>query len=193
MGRQTKRSARSYSTFRPQLLLLLIAFDWVCLHSGRQRVTCVPPFCIMYDIDSYIVHCTCQQSRYALPTLTARLFHCPLAVLTVFRGAPPAIPSLCCLKRLQACGLLEHSCVVFRSYVFPSKVDHHQPINTVPKNRAVESYTKLPTPTPRFLKLRRRLLHKITISINNGKPISRFITTTRIIRLLFRLTRITYI
>jgi hypothetical protein len=39
-------------------------------------------------------------------------------------------------------------------------------------------YTKPPTPTPRFLKLRLRLIHKISICINNGKPIRRFITTT---------------
>jgi hypothetical protein len=37
-------------------------------------------------------------------------------------------------------------------------------------------YTKLPTPTPQFLKL--RLFHKISIYINNGKPIRHFITTT---------------
>jgi hypothetical protein len=41
-------------------------------------------------------------------------------------------------------------------------------------------YTKAPTPTltPRFLKLRLRLLHKSSICINNGKPIRRFIATT---------------
>jgi hypothetical protein len=39
-------------------------------------------------------------------------------------------------------------------------------------------YTKLPTPTPQFLKLRLRLLHKISIRINNGKPTRHFITTT---------------
>jgi hypothetical protein len=50
-------------------------------------------------------------------------------------------------------------------------------------------YTK--APTPRFLKLRLRLLHKSSIRINNGKPIRHFIATTWIIRLLFRL--ITYI
>jgi hypothetical protein len=42
-------------------------------------------------------------------------------------------------------------------------------------------YTKLPTPSPRFLKLRfrlrHRLLHKSSICINNGKPIRYFITT----------------
>jgi hypothetical protein len=37
-------------------------------------------------------------------------------------------------------------------------------------------YTKLPTPTPRFLKL--RLLHKSSICINNDKPIRHFIATT---------------
>jgi hypothetical protein len=39
-------------------------------------------------------------------------------------------------------------------------------------------YAKAPTPTPRFLKLRLRLLHKSSICINNGKPIRRFIATT---------------
>jgi hypothetical protein len=32
--------------------------------------------------------------------------------------------------------------------------------------------------TPRFLKLRRRLFHKSSIYINNGKPIRHFIATT---------------
>jgi hypothetical protein len=52
-------------------------------------------------------------------------------------------------------------------------------------------YTQLPTPTPtpQFLKL--QLLHKGSICINNGKPIRHFITTTCIIKLLFR--HITYI
>jgi hypothetical protein len=36
-------------------------------------------------------------------------------------------------------------------------------------------YTKVPTPTPRFLKL--RLLHKSSICINNGKTTKCFITT----------------
>jgi hypothetical protein len=44
-------------------------------------------------------------------------------------------------------------------------------------------YTKLPTLTPQFLKL--RLLHKISIWFNNGKPLRHLITTTWIIRLLF--------
>jgi hypothetical protein len=48
-------------------------------------------------------------------------------------------------------------------------------------------FLKLPTPTPRFLKLRLRLLHKSSICINNGKPIRCFIATTWIIRLLFLL------
>jgi hypothetical protein len=56
-------------------------------------------------------------------------------------------------------------------------------------------YTKAPTPTPtpRFLKLRlqHRLLHKNSLCINNGKPITHFITTAWIIRLLLRLA--TYI
>jgi hypothetical protein len=41
-------------------------------------------------------------------------------------------------------------------------------------------YTKLPTPTPQFSKrrLQLRLLHKSSISINNGKPTGHFITTT---------------
>jgi hypothetical protein len=39
-------------------------------------------------------------------------------------------------------------------------------------------YTKAPTPTPRFLKLRLRLLHKSSICINNGKPVRHFIATT---------------
>jgi hypothetical protein len=68
-----------------------------------------------------------------------------------------------------------------------------------PGTRAVESVHKSsdspifkrPTPTPRFLKVRLRLLHKSSICINNGKPIRHFIATTWIIRLLFRL--ITYI
>jgi hypothetical protein len=47
-------------------------------------------------------------------------------------------------------------------------------------------YTK--APTPRFLEP--RLLHESSICVNNGKPIRHFITTTWIIRLLFRL--ITY-
>jgi hypothetical protein len=44
-------------------------------------------------------------------------------------------------------------------------------------------YTKAATPNPRFLKL--RLLHKRSICINNGKPIKRFITTTRRSRYIF--------
>jgi hypothetical protein len=44
-------------------------------------------------------------------------------------------------------------------------------------------YRKLPTPVPQFLQL--KLLHKISICINNGKPIRHFIATTSIIRLLF--------
>jgi hypothetical protein len=71
-------------------------------------------------------------------------------------------------------------------------------------------FTKLPTPTPQFLKLWHQLLHKISfthlvrssstlrcrghkisICINNGKSRGNFITTTSIIRLLFWLT--TYI
>jgi hypothetical protein len=52
------------------------------------------------------------------------------------------------------------------------------PIFVQPRNRAVESVHKLPTPipTPQLLKL--RLLHKSSICINNGKPMRRFITTT---------------
>jgi hypothetical protein len=38
-------------------------------------------------------------------------------------------------------------------------------------------YTKAPTPTPRFLKLRLRPLHKSPICINDGKPIRHFIAT----------------
>jgi hypothetical protein len=37
-------------------------------------------------------------------------------------------------------------------------------------------YTKLPTPTPQFLKL--RPLHRSSVRINNGKPVRHFITTT---------------
>jgi hypothetical protein len=48
--------------------------------------------------------------------------------------------------------------------------------NTCVLARAVESVQKLPTPTPQFLKL--QLVHKISIHINNGKPIRHFITTT---------------
>jgi hypothetical protein len=48
-------------------------------------------------------------------------------------------------------------------------------------------FLKFPTPTPQFLKLRFRLLHQSSIRINNGKPVRHFITTTWIIRLLFRL------
>jgi hypothetical protein len=44
--------------------------------------------------------------------------------------------------------------------------------------RTVESVHKAPTPTPRFLKLRIRLLHKSSICINNGKLIRHFIITT---------------
>jgi hypothetical protein len=58
-------------------------------------------------------------------------------------------------------------------------------------SRLWRRYAKPRTPTPRFLKLRLRLLHKSSMCINNGKPIRHFITTTWIIRLVFRL--ITYI
>jgi hypothetical protein len=64
-------------------------------------------------------------------------------------------------------------------------------LESVVASRAVESLKIALTPTPRFLKLRLRLLHKDLICINNFKPIRHFITTTCIIRLLFRL--ITYI
>jgi hypothetical protein len=39
-------------------------------------------------------------------------------------------------------------------------------------------YAKLLTLTPQFVKLQLRLLHKISLCINNGKPIRHFITTT---------------
>jgi hypothetical protein len=39
-------------------------------------------------------------------------------------------------------------------------------------------YTKAPTPTPPFLKLRLRLLHRSSVCVNNGKPVRHFIATT---------------
>jgi hypothetical protein len=59
-------------------------------------------------------------------------------------------------------------------------------------SRAVQSAHKSSDSDSSIFKTSRlRLLHKSWISINSGKPIRRFITTTWIIRLLFRL--ITYI
>jgi hypothetical protein len=107
------------------------------------------------------------------------------------------------IAQSQLCSWTALHVVSHKRVLHHTVTPHHRSVLTL-RSRRVSGlwswYTKPPTLTPQFLNLRHwlRFLHKSSVCINNGKPtkmakgITRhFITTTWIIRLLFR--PITYI